>query len=128
MEATLGLARSLDHAFTLAQTLVIAARLYHYMGDVGRVRRVIEEANDISSHHGFPLFVAEATVWSGWADVMENSEALRAYAQERGALFDPMYGDEALAAAIPSVAHQAYTLFDGGKAAKDPASVGIERP
>ena len=63
-----------------------------------------------------------------WADVMENSEALRAYAQERGALFDPMYGDEALAAAIPSVAHQAYTLFDGGKAAKDPASVGIERP
>lgn len=74
MEATLDLARSLDHAFTLAQTLVIAARLYHYMGDVGRVRRVIEEANDISSHHGFPLFVAAATVWSGWADVIENDD------------------------------------------------------
>ena len=44
-----------------------------------------------------------------WEDVMENSEALRSYAQERGALFDPMYGDEALASAIPSAAHQAYT-------------------
>jgi len=63
-----------------------------------------------------------------WADVMENSEALRNYAAERGALFDPMYGDEALAAAIPSVAHQAWTLYDGGKATIDPSTVGIERP
>lgn len=63
-----------------------------------------------------------------WEDVMENSEALRSYAQERGALFDPMYGDEALASAIPSAAHQAYTLFDAGKAPIDPASIGYERP
>src|SRR5690606_35070422 len=63
-----------------------------------------------------------------WADVMENSEALREYAAERGALFDPMYGDEALAAAIPSVAHQAWTLYDGGKAPIEPSSIGIERP
>jgi class 3 adenylate cyclase len=74
MEATLVAARALDHAFTLAQTLVIAARLYHYMGDVGDVRRVANEALDISSHHGFPLFIAEATVWSGWADVIESSD------------------------------------------------------
>ncbi len=74
MEATLEVARSLDHSFTLAQTLVIAARLYHYMGDVGGVRRATAEALDISSHHGFPLFIAEATVWSGWADVIENGD------------------------------------------------------
>jgi hypothetical protein len=74
MEATIELARSLDHAFTLAQTLVIAARLHHYMGDVSGVRRVTDEALDISSRHGFPLFIAEATVWSGWADVLENSD------------------------------------------------------
>ncbi|HZJ10768.1 MAG TPA: tripartite tricarboxylate transporter substrate binding protein [Trueperaceae bacterium] len=63
-----------------------------------------------------------------WEDVMENSEALRTYAAERGALFDPMYGEEALAAAIPSVAHQAWTLYDGGKAPIDPSTLGIERP
>ena len=74
MEATLEVARSLDHAFTLAQTLVIAARLYHYMGDVRGVRRVTDEALEISSHHGFPLFIAEARVWSGWADVVENND------------------------------------------------------
>ena len=74
MEATIELARSLDHAFTLAQTLVIAARLYHYMGDVSGVRRVTDEALSISDRHGFPLFIAEATVWSGWADVVENGD------------------------------------------------------
>jgi adenylate cyclase len=74
MEATLEVARSLDHAFTLAQTLVIAARLYHYLGDANGVRRVTDEALDISSHHGFPWFIAEANVWSGWADVIQNSD------------------------------------------------------
>ena len=63
-----------------------------------------------------------------WENVIENSEALRAYAQERGALFDPMYGDEAYATAIPSAAHQAYTLWDADKAPIDPASLGYERP
>jgi len=59
---------------------------------------------------------------------MKNSDALRKYAAERGAIFDPLYGDEAIEAARPSVAHQAYTLFDGGKATVDPATLGIERP
>lgn len=63
-----------------------------------------------------------------WENVMMNSDALRDYAEERGALFDPLYGDEAQVTAIPSVAHQAYTLFDGGKATIDPATLGYERP
>jgi len=63
-----------------------------------------------------------------WEDVMENSEALRSYAEERGALFDPMYGDEAYETGIPSAAHQAFTLYDGDKAPIDPASLGYERP
>lgn len=76
---------------------------------------------------GIPAEVVE-TMNMVWADVMENSDALRAYAEERGALFDPMYGDEAYTTGLPSVAHQAYTLFDGGKAPIDPASLGYERP
>ena len=74
MAATIDAARSLDHAFTLAETLVIAARLHHYMGDVSGLRRVVDEALDISSRHGFPLFIAEATVWSGWADAVDDSD------------------------------------------------------
>jgi len=76
---------------------------------------------------GIPAEVVE-TMNMVWADVMENSDALREYAEERGALFDPMYGDEAYTTGIPSVAHQAYTLFDAGKAPIDPASLGYERP
>lgn len=76
---------------------------------------------------GIPEEVVE-TMNMVWADVIENSEALRRYAEERGALFDPMYGEEAQITAIPSVAHQAYTLWDGGKAPNDPATLGIERP
>ena len=76
---------------------------------------------------GIPEEVVE-TMNMVWEDVMKNSESLRAYAEERGALFDPIYGDEALAAAIPSAAHQAYTLYDAGKATVDPATMGYERP
>ena len=63
-----------------------------------------------------------------WENVMKNSDALRKYAAERGAIFDPLYGDEAIEAARPSVAHQAYTLWDGDKAPIDPATLGYERP
>lgn len=76
---------------------------------------------------GIPDEVVE-TMNMVWENVMENSDALRDYAAERGALFDPMYGDEAQVTAIPSVAHQAYTLFDAGKATIDPATLGYERP
>jgi tripartite-type tricarboxylate transporter receptor subunit TctC len=76
---------------------------------------------------GVPEEVIE-TMNMVWADVIENSEALRRYAEERGAVFDPMYGEEAQIAAIPAVAHQAYALWDGGKAPNDPATLGIERP
>lgn len=76
---------------------------------------------------GVPDEVIE-TMTMVWRDVMTNSEALRAYAEQQGALFDPLYGDAAYATAIPSAAHQAYTLWDAGKAVVDPATLGYERP
>lgn len=76
---------------------------------------------------GIPDEVVE-TMNQVWEDVMMNSEALSSYAAERGALFAPMYGEEAQIEAKPSVAHQAWTLYDGGKASIDPSTVGIERP
>ena len=63
-----------------------------------------------------------------WEQRIKDSEALRDYAQARGALFTPIYGEEALESALPSIAHQAWTLFDGGKAVIEPSEVGIPRP
>lgn len=76
---------------------------------------------------GTPAEVIE-TMDMLWENVMKNSEALRNYANQQGALFDPIYGDEAYESAIVSAAHQAFTLWDGGKAEVDPASIGYERP
>jgi len=103
------------------------------VGDIPAITDWIPELRVPSNYFGIwapkgiPDEVVE-TMNMVWENVMKDSTALRDYAEERGALFDPLYGDEALASAMPSVAHQAYTLFDGGKAAKDPATLGYERP
>lgn len=76
---------------------------------------------------GIPDEVVE-TMNMVWENVMMDSEALRSYAAERGALFNPMYGDAAIAEAGPSISHQAWTLYDGGKAVMSPADAGIPRP
>ncbi len=76
---------------------------------------------------GIPEEVVE-TMDMVWEDVVKNSEALRAYAADRGALFNPMYGDAAYEEALPSISHQAWTLYDGDKAVISPAEVGIPRP
>jgi tripartite-type tricarboxylate transporter receptor subunit TctC len=69
-----------------------------------------------------------ATMDMVWEDVIVNSEALRAYAADRGALFNPLFGEAAYTEAMPSVAHQAWTLYDGDKAVISPEDVGIPRP
>ena len=103
------------------------------VGDIPPITDWYPEAQVPSNYFGLwaPKGIPEEVVETMnmvWADVMENSETLREYAEDRGALFDPMYGDEALAAAIPSAAHQAYTLWDADKAPVDPATLGYERP
>jgi tripartite-type tricarboxylate transporter receptor subunit TctC len=69
-----------------------------------------------------------ATMDMVWEEVIVNSEALRAYAADRGALFNPLFGEAAYTEAMPSVAHQAWTLYDGDKAVISPEDVGIPRP
>lgn len=76
---------------------------------------------------GIPGEVVE-TMNQVWEDVIVNSEALQSYAQERGALFTPIYGEEAEERAWPSIQHQAWTLYDGDKAPIEPSEVGIPRP
>ena len=76
---------------------------------------------------GIPAEVVE-TMDMIWENVIKNSEAMRAYAADRGALFGPVYGQAAYDEAMPAVAFQAWTLYDGGQAVISPADVGIPRP
>ncbi len=68
------------------------------------------------------------TMEAVWADKIANSQALKDYAANRGALFTPYAGDDAQDRAMGMVRQNAWLLFDGGKAAASPDKFGIERP
>jgi len=76
---------------------------------------------------GVPADVV-ATVQKIWNENIKTSEALKKYATSRGALFAPVAGDEAQAAAAPAIAANAWLMFDTGKAKVSPDTVGIARP
>jgi tripartite-type tricarboxylate transporter receptor subunit TctC len=63
-------------------------------------------------------------LWGG----MANNEALRKYAQGRGAMFAPMAGDAAQAAVFPAIQSYAWTQAAAGKAKVSPDTVGIPKP
>src|SRR5688572_7934436 len=69
-----------------------------------------------------------ATVQQIWAANIANSEALKKYANSRGALFAPVAGDAAMTAAMPAIAANAWLMQDTGKAKVSPDKVGIARP
>ncbi len=68
------------------------------------------------------------TVEKIWAGPMHTDAALKKYANTRGALFTPLYGEEAQAAVAPAIAANTWLLFDSGKAKVSPDSLGIKRP
>jgi tripartite-type tricarboxylate transporter receptor subunit TctC len=69
-----------------------------------------------------------ATLNKIWATEMVKSEALKKYAQARGAMFAPMSGDEAQKAVFPAIQSYAWTQQAAGKAKVSPDTVGIPRP
>ena len=68
------------------------------------------------------------TLEKAWAETIVKSEALKKYANSRGALFAPLSGDAAQTAVFPAVQANAWLLFDGGKAKVSPDTVGIAKP
>jgi tripartite-type tricarboxylate transporter receptor subunit TctC len=83
----------------------------------------------------FGIFVPKAapaivkqTLDNIWAAEISKSEALRKYAQARGAMFAPMAGDEAQKAVFPAIQSYAWTQQAAGKAKVSPDTVGIPRP
>src|SRR6266404_565631 len=76
---------------------------------------------------GVPADVTE-TLTKAWVSTIAKSEALKKYAQSRGALFAPLYGAEAQKAVFPAVQANAWLLFDSHKAKVSPDTVGIAKP
>jgi tripartite-type tricarboxylate transporter receptor subunit TctC len=63
-----------------------------------------------------------------WATEMVKNEALKKYAQSRGAMFAPMAGEEAQKAVFPAVQSYAWTQQAAGKAKVSPDTLGIPKP
>ncbi len=76
---------------------------------------------------GVPQEVVD-TLGKAWVEVIARSDALRKYAKSRGALFTPIWGEEAQRQAFPSVQSNAWLLHDAGKSKVPPDRVGIPRP
>jgi tripartite-type tricarboxylate transporter receptor subunit TctC len=69
-----------------------------------------------------------ATLDKIWATQIANSDALKKYAQNRGAIPAPMYGEEAQKAVFPAIQSYAWTQQAAGKAKVSPDTVGIAKP
>lgn len=67
-----------------------------------------------------------ATVDAIWRDKVMPSDSLRSYAETFGAVFDPSYGDEARARAMPVVIEEACGAEARGEAAIPASAIGID--
>ena len=76
---------------------------------------------------GAPAEVAQ-TLDKIWATEMVKNEALKKYAQSRGAMFAPMAGEDAQKAVFPAIQSYAWTQQAAGKAKVSPDTVGIPKP
>lgn len=63
-----------------------------------------------------------------WSEQIVTSEVLRQFAAERGALFNPTFGDEAATEALPYLSINAWQQFESGAAPNDPGDFGIPKP
>ena len=67
-----------------------------------------------------------ATMDKIWADQVQNSDAIKTYAETFGAVFAPSYGAEARTLAMPVVILEACSSVERGEAVNDPSTIGID--
>jgi tripartite-type tricarboxylate transporter receptor subunit TctC len=63
-----------------------------------------------------------------WREKIATSKALKNFADLRGQIVAPYYGEEAMKKSWPSIVNAAWGLSDGGKAKVKPDEVGMPRP
>ncbi|MGY2492705.1 adenylate/guanylate cyclase domain-containing protein [Cupriavidus sp. CP313] len=66
-EETLALARKASDPFGLALSLIFAAEVYQHRGELRAAQEYANAALALSSEHGFPHYLAWATIQRGWA-------------------------------------------------------------
>ncbi|NRF69885.1 tripartite tricarboxylate transporter substrate binding protein [Aquincola sp. S2] len=69
-----------------------------------------------------------ATLDKLWAGDFARSDAVNKYAQNRGAIFSPMAGEDAQKAVFPAIQAYAWTQQAAGKAKVSPDTLGIPKP
>lgn len=63
-----------------------------------------------------------------WKEKIATSKVLKDFANLRGQIVAPYYGEEAMKYAWPTIVNAAWGLYDGGKAKVKPDEVGMPRP
>lgn len=77
VQEALGMARKLEHPFTLAFALATAPWVYSILRDAGRTLILAEEGITLSTKYSFEVPLAYLTFFQGWAmDTMEKDEGL----------------------------------------------------
>lgn len=102
-------------------------------GTIEPITRTLPGFNEPPNYFGIfiPKGVPQqlvATLERIWGDRIARAEALKKYAAERGALFDPQAGAAAQKAVMPAIQAYAWLMHEGGKTKVSPESVGIKRP
>ena len=69
-----------------------------------------------------------ATMNQAWEDVVMKSQKLKDYALDRGAIFDPRYGEDAQKATFTYYQPVAWLYYEAGKAKVSPDTLGIPKP
>ena len=102
------------------------------VGTIAPITDFVKDFPEVTT--GFGIFIPKgvpaqvvATVEKLWAERVGQSEKLKRYASEKGALFTPLYGQAAFDAVWPTVITDAYLLQDAGMAKVPPESLGIKR-
>lgn len=83
-ERAIAHARSLHHPYSLAVAVGMAACCSQTRGDALLTRRLADESLAIANEHGFPLWLAQAEVLQGWAEVMLTGSNAAVQQIERG--------------------------------------------
>jgi class 3 adenylate cyclase/predicted ATPase len=96
----IALARTLDHPFTLAYALVLAAVNCQFCHEVDEMETLVEAASALSSEHGITYFVAWAPILHGWTlaargkideGIAEQRRGIDAYVATGAALALPYF-------------------------------------
>jgi tripartite-type tricarboxylate transporter receptor subunit TctC len=68
------------------------------------------------------------TMGEVWDTAIQGNAALSRYAAERGAVFDPAWGEAAREKAMPYMSLYAWTYYESGQTDMSPTELGIPRP